>query len=414
MTDVSIIQQPKLRNLDVRPILQQGRPYLLLRDPLQVTEKPMLLPQPLASALAFCNGECTVDEIADQYKRHHGFPLEMAYFCKMIATLDETYLLDNERSAEAHYRALMAYRGAPSRPPFLAGQSYPATPQGLEAYFNGYLADVIPQNRTSVSQPMGRGLLSPHIDYQRGGAVYAQVWQRAAETARNVDLVIMFGTDHYGTDLFTLTRQHYATPYGILPTPLSIVDALASEIGDEAAYAGELRHKGEHSLELVATWLHHMRGGRPCELVPILVGGFHSFMHDNISPEDHPHIQSILRILYSHMQNKNVLVVASGDMAHVGPAFGGEPLSSAERKKLRKHDDALLSAMKQGNSVGFFKSICAVEDRNNVCGVSPIYLTMRLLEMNGGQIRGEQHGYDVCPADEQGSSVVTISGVLFS
>ena len=62
------------------------------------------------------------------------------------------------------------------------------------------------------------------------------------------------------------------------PPPSPIVEQLAEAIGEDKAFAGELYHTREHSIELVVTWLHHMREGRPVELVPILTGGFHDFM----------------------------------------------------------------------------------------------------------------------------------------
>ena len=137
---------------------------------------------------------------------------------------------------------------------------------------------------THLDEYKRQGLLSPHIDYARGGEVYAQVWKRAAQAARDAELVILLGTDHYGADLLTLTRQNYATPYGVLPTDAALVDRLATAIGAEAAFAGELRHRGEHSLELVAVWLHHMRGGQPVPVAPILTGSFHPFMLNGATP----------------------------------------------------------------------------------------------------------------------------------
>ena len=139
--------------------------------------------------------------------------------------------------------------------------------------------------------------------------------------------MILLGTDHYGSDLFSLTRQNYATPYGVLPTDTTIVDQLAAAIGEEAAYAGELRHRGEHSLELVAVWLHHMRAGEPVPVVPILTGSFHPFMEDGMEPQDDETVRDVLAdAALRRWQGKRVLVIASGDLAHVGPAFGGRPL----------------------------------------------------------------------------------------
>jgi AmmeMemoRadiSam system protein B len=105
--------------------------------------------------------------------------------------------------------------------PALAGAGYPADAQGLWNLLQEYLesSDTAEDGDIDWSRPVG--LLSPHIDYGRGGAVYAHAWKRAAQAVREAELVILLGTDHYGLDLFTLTRQSYATPYGVLPTDTS-------------------------------------------------------------------------------------------------------------------------------------------------------------------------------------------------
>ena len=174
-----------------------------------------------------------------------------------------------------------------------------------------------------------RGIFSPHIDYARGGPVYARTWQAGMEAANDAELVILIGTDHYGSDLFTLTRQSYATPFGLLPTALDVVDDLAQAVGVEAAYAGELRHLREHSLELVAVWLQHARRGRPVALVPVLVGGLHGFFGNGSSPAADSRIRAFVETVQRHASSQKTLIVASGDLAHVGPAFGGNwPWSS--------------------------------------------------------------------------------------
>ena len=74
---------------------------------------------------------------------------------------------------------------------------------------------------------------------------------------------------------------------------------------------------------------------------------------------------------------------------------------------LKNADDELIETMCQGNAEGFNGAIRRVQDQNNVCGVSPIYLTLRLL----APLKGQNHGYAVCPADTTHTSVVTICGV---
>lgn len=326
-----------------------------------------------------------------------------------LNTLDHACLLKNIQLAQTYRQALAAYRQAPFRSPALAGRSYPADAGQLWRFLQMYLdsAATVPPLTPDWSQPVG--LLSPHIDYPRGGRVYAQVWQRAAQVAQEADLVVIFGTDHYGIDPFTLTRQNYATPYGLLPTAQPIVDALVAVIGEEVAFAGELRHCGEHSLELVLVWLHHMRQGLPVPVVPILVGSLQPFLGNGTTPAQAPLLQQVLETLRVHTQGRRVLVIASGDLAHVGPAFHGPPLDPIGRRLINAADQALITYMEQGDAEKFLAAIQQVGDRNNVCGVVPIYLALHAL----GRVQGEPCGYATCPADPAGTSVVTICGMIF-
>lgn len=400
---------PKLRALDIQPIVYEDHPYILLRDPQRLTDQQLFVPQPLAAVLAFFDGVHHIEEMPAAYRRAYQIDLPAQFVHELTETLDAALMLENERFWERRIHALNEYRHAPFRAPALAGAGYPADDKALWSVLQDYLenSDTTADDTIDWTQPVG--VLSPHIDYTRGGHVYAHVWKRAAHAARKADLVILLGTDHYGDDLFTLTRQNYATPYGVLPTDTEIVDSLAAVIGEDAAFAGELRHRGEHSLELVAVWLHHLREGRPAAVVPILTGSFHSFMLNGATPASNPTINAVLDVLRGAMAGKRTLVVASGDLAHVGPAFGGAPLDGAGRRTIRSADDALLTAMRAGDASGFYGAIRQVENRNNVCGVAPIYLTLRLL----GKSRGELAGYAVCPADAHNTSIVTVAGMMF-
>ncbi|MBW7884981.1 MAG: AmmeMemoRadiSam system protein B [Caldilineaceae bacterium] len=401
---------PRLRPLDIRPFQHDGAPYVLLRDPQQLSERQLLVPQPLAAVLAFCDGQHDVPAMVEAFRRRYEIPLSDEIVEELVAALDEALMLENVRTAERRAAALRAFRAAPFRPPALAESGYPGERQALWRLLQDYLeeADGVEPRAVQWSQPIG--LLSPHIDYARGNRVYAHLWKRAATAAREAELVIMIGTDHYGSDLFTLTRQNYATPYGVLPTATPIVDELAALLGSETAFNGELRHRNEHSLELVAVWLHHMRAGTPVPLVPILAGSYHRYMDNGARPTDESVVAAVIDTLRKAAAGKRTLVVASGDLAHVGPAFGGKALDESDRRALQKADGELIAAMRSGDGDLFFDAISRIRDRNNVCGVAPIYLTMKTL----GACRGEQAGYAVCPADTANTSVVTVTGMFFN
>jgi len=389
---------PLLRPLDIRPTLHQGRPSLLLRDPLDLSDHTLVVPQALGPALALCDGQHPPARLTARLRIDYGLRIDQAAVDTLIAALDQACFLHNERSALALADALSAYRQAPFRPPTIAGSGYPADPAELQVEFDAWLEAAGPVVPMPAS---GKALISPHIDYARGHKVYAQVWKRAAEMAQAAEIVIVFGTDHFGgLNPLTLTRQNYATPYGILPTDQEAVETLATAIGNEAAFAGELYHRREHSIELVLVWLHHMRRGRPVAVVPILTG---SYQHLDGSPTP------VLAALRQVAHGRRALVVASGDLAHVGPVFGGEAVGLIERAALRAHDDDLIAHLSAGDAEAMLGFIRNLEDRNNVCGVTPFYLMLKLV----GSVEGQRAGYAVCPADERNTSVVSVCGMVF-
>jgi AmmeMemoRadiSam system protein B len=412
MSSPSAHRFPKLRPVEARPISYKGDSFILLRDPLKLTDKTLLVPRVLGPALALCDGTREdTGALAASLAVRFGLQLDAAVLGELLTALDDAVLLDNDRFVFEKQRATEEYRNARFRPPAIAGASYPANPEGLRAMLQGFVDARQAPAAAATSFQDGRGLVSPHIDYPRGGPVYAEVWTRAAEMVREASLVILLGTDHCGGDAtITLTKQNYATPFGVLPTARGIVDSLAEVVGPDAAFEGELRHRGEHSIELAAVWLHHIREGRPCELVPILCGSFSRFTKASDDPEQHTVINGLVELLKTHATSPNTVVVAAGDLSHVGPAFGGPPVDLAGRARLKDADDELIEHICAGDAAGFLSAITRVEDRNNVCGVSPIYLALRML----GDCRGYNLGYDRCPADEEGTSLVSICGTLLS
>jgi MEMO1 family protein len=396
----SSVEKPRLRLIDGRPFEYEGMAYLMLRDPLELSEKSLLVPQPFIPLLGLLDGTRTIAALRGAMALQYGLMITGEQIEAFVENLDDALLLENHRSRQGIADAHRDYLSAPFRPPANAGLTYPESPQELSDYLQNYLNHLdTPQ---SANGTRIRGVVSPHIDYERGGPVYAAVWSQAAQAAREADLAIIFGTDHFSEGFpISLTRQSYATPYGVLPTAVDIIDQLAEVIGEEAAFAGELHHRREHSIELAAVWLHHMRGGQPIEMVPILCGQLEAENGRTVSRD------IWLNVLRRAASGRRTLVVAAGDLAHVGPAFDGEPVNPGKLSMLRTTDDGLIEAMCDGDAERFFGAIRQVNDANNVCGVAPIYLTMRLL----GDLRGQQTGYAVCPADQAETSVVTICGV---
>jgi len=397
----------RLRPIEVRQTIHQGRPVFFLRDPLGLSPHYALVPQYLGGLLAACDGTKTVLDMQKQFMASTGYFISQHEVEALLDQLDRIYLLDNDRAAEATALALEAYRAAPHRPPALAGLSYPANPADLRHALQTYVDQTPPANPLSV----GAGIFSPHIDYFRGGAVYAQAWKRAAQLARDADLIVIFGTDHntLSPGQLTLTRQHYATPFGVLPTEQSVVQAVVDVLGEEAAFAEEIHHRREHSLELVLTWLHFMREGKPIPIVPILCGPFQHFIEQGTAPTDDARLNAVIAAIRQATVGRSVLAVASGDLAHLGPAFSTPPVDAIGRARMQTDDDRMLAPLSAGDPDAFFEIIRQERGERNVCGTAPFYLTLKLM----GRVRGEVTSYDRCLADENRTSFVSVCGMVF-
>ena len=72
------------------------------------------------------------------------------------------------------------------------------------------------------------------------------------------------------------------------------------------------------------------------------------------------------------------------------------PIDPKGRARIQAADAELMQQMAEGSADGFFAAIRRERDRNNVCGVSPFYLMLRLL----GDVEGQVLAYDQCPADQ--------------
>ncbi len=397
--------RPKFRPVHPQLATARGQQVLVLQDPLNLAGKTVFIPPALAPMMALCDGSRNLSELRASLMIRAGISVSIGDLERMVAQLDDALLLENERSAAAVQEATEAYRSAPFRPPTLVGRGYPAEPELFRAMMDDYLHGLPRQH----PQGSWRGLISPHIDYERGGPIYAQVWSQAAAVVREAELVVVLGTDHRGDHgRITLTRQSYATPYGVLPTAQEVVDALAGVIGESMAFAEELHHRDEHSIELAVGWLHHMRHGEPCALVPILTGSFSHFVGGEGSPADDAILARSVQALRDNLRGRAALLVAAADLAHIGPAFDGPPVDPFGLAKLKAEDEQLISTICAGGAEAFFNAIREEGDRRNVCGLPPIYLLLRLLEGT----RGQPAGYDRCPADVRNTSFVSICGVL--
>jgi len=400
---------PRLRPLDIKPIRHEGRDFLMFRDPLLLSDLMVMVPQEISGVVAFFDGERDAEGVSAAIAVRFGVRLPAEVIAALAQALDDALMLDNARAEEARQRALAEYRARPFREPALAGTVYPESPEALSNYFSELLNSLDSEKAATIAREEIVGVLSPHIDYPRGGAVYAETWNSAARSVQEAELAIILGTDHYGgSGEITLTRQNYASPFGTLPTATEIVEEFASAIGSEDAFAHEIRHRGEHSIELAAVWLHYIRGQKPLPTVPVLIGSFEGYMKNGEPPESDPRIRRFIESLSKAIQGKRVLVVIAADLVHLGPAFGHEAVTESQRALIREADKGFLEAMATAHGDGLISEFRKHPYHDTICGLAPLYVASQALRPS----RVEPISYAQCPADADNTSLVSICGAL--
>ncbi len=408
--------RPKLAEVSSTWQQRDGRPVLVLQNALGLSDSAIVLPAELAILPALCDGSRDVGALRASLLLRAGVRISEELLSQILEQMDEALLLEGERLEQARSEALLRYRASDGRPPISAGISYPTEAGPAASMLESFLTEGTAQAEIPAFPGPAealRGVLSPHIDFYRGGTVYAGTWRWAAPAMRQADLVVILGTDHRGGDgTLTLTRQSYRTPWGILPTDGPAVERLADRLGVDAVLAHELHHAVEHSVELAAVWLHYIALREAGEaqvsfsILPIICGSLDSAIEQRQTVEGYPQIQAMVQELRALAEERRVVLVAAADLAHMGPAFGGYPVGLVERAMCRAADEALLQDICAGNAAGFLEHIVREGNRRNVCGVTPIYVMLAAL----GPAKGISTGYLQCPADEHNTSMVSIAG----
>jgi hypothetical protein len=119
----------------------------------------------------------------------------MAELQHLVERLDRAMVLDGPTFAAF----LDAYRRERVRPAALAGGSYAPTERALRAQLAGFFSHREGAGPPgTVRESTGarlRGIVSPHIDFARGGPVYTWAYKRLVEDS-DADTFIILGVAH--------------------------------------------------------------------------------------------------------------------------------------------------------------------------------------------------------------------------
>ena len=392
--------------LEAFPVEQDGERLIALRDPAGFTQQLAVLPLGLLDLVSLFDGEHSVSQIQDVLRGRYGEAPTADQIEKLLEGLDEAGFLDSERFERRRRSIEEAWTRNPVRPAVHAGSAYAGETSALADQIDGFFSH--PEgpgartgHRHAPGAPPLRGLIAPHIDFHRGGPMYAWAYRELLERG-DADLFVILGTCHAGMpDPFAVTLKPYDTPFGTVPVDREFYEELSRRYGEDLL-GSEAAHRNEHSIEFQAVMLRHVLGeGRAFSILPVLASYLHEAVWTRGDPERDRRVPRFFEALLGAMaaSKRTVCLIAGVDLAHVGPRFGDpEPNTADSLQAVASADLGMLEAVTAGDPTAFYASIAHDRDKRRICGLSPIYTFLRALPgVQGRLVRYSQW------ADPQGA-----------
>ncbi len=403
------MENPKLRyGLEAILIQREGRPCLVLRDRLGYTDKTLVLNAAFAHILNLLDGDHSLRDIQADHFRRTGELLYTEHLEELVRVLDEHLFLENQRYIQHVAHIVARFRDDPVRRARNAGKSYPEDPEELNRLIRGFFdpqsggpgwPDESPSQRERLC-----GLVAPHIDIRAGGVTFAHAYH-AALCKNPPKTWIVLGTGHEPVEHgFAVTMKDFETPVRTVPCDRSVAEILVEEAPWDIL-EGEFNHFREHTVEFQAVFLACLQPD--AAIVPLLC----SFGWEEWS-EDRDRIDRFCRVIRRCVfdSGRSVGVLASVDLAHVGPRYGDDftPTQHTVREHLER-DGVLLELLSRCDADAFMTEVFRDGNARKICGVAPLYVLSRVLE---GRARGKTLHHAHTVVDPSGS-FVTFAAMAF-
>ncbi len=364
---------PKLRpEIDAAPAARDGETYYILYDRAGIAGTRLLV-SPLGLLIAGrLDGTASVLDISDRLSGEvGGSGIACGEVVKIIDALDDALFLDSPRFHDFQEQAARDFRAAPVRAAGSAGQAYDDDPIALGRDLDRMLDEAPPtEEAPGVWSVHPRGMIVPHLDFLRGAAGYGQAYRLLAQAPRPRTVVVA-GTAHMPMrERFALCDKDFETPFGPVRTDRELIERLRRAARPHGDIDRDvLAHRGEHSIELQAVWLRRVYG-EDIRIVPILAGSVSEFIDGELPPEaaaDDPMLRAVSDCL-AEAANNGVLLMASADLAHVGPRFGDEEeVTNHLLARVEEVDRDYLECVADGPLTGL-ASLARHGDMYHVCG----------------------------------------------
>ena len=381
---------------------------VVLYDPEGFASQPAAFPVPFFPIIFKIDGKITNIQlealIRDEFGEYSEFVLKHLF--SLLDKLDGMLFLDSQNFWDAKSDR-NDYLASPVREPVCAGEAYPAKPEGLRIYLDNILSSFSADRQI----PVPKGIIVPHIDFRTGfGAQksYASAYQLLRNT--DAELFIILGTAHHSaTTGFMFTEKDFITPYGTVQTDKNLIDRLRTNLKGSFVI-DDLAHRFEHSIELQLVWLQHVMEGRNYTILPILVGSFYDYIKKKEKPSANPDYFYITEAIAESVINcgSEAVYIASADFGHIGRKFGDNFDAFSHLEGLRSSDEILIKHLLNCDSEKFFDDVSKHSDKTRICGLSPIYSMLKILEPKNSHFL-EYHQWH----ETEKNSAVSFASMIF-
>jgi hypothetical protein len=364
---------PVLRPLEVAPFRnERDELYFALQDMNQVAPEPIAVSLPGYFVLSHLDGEHTCRDVQIAFLKRFGQIIGTDQIERMVATLDKALMLDNVGFEQAYAMRRKEYLAAAARD---NRHRWPPASE-LRAEIEQMLEDGTPTPTTDL-----RGLIAPHLDYQRGQPCYADAYATLTH-APPAERYVILGTNHFGRSASVVaTTKDFQTPFGCVRTDSDFIRRLESRL-DQALCEHQFDHNAEHSIELQVHVLQVCRPEADFAIVPVLCpdpgGPTGTVPHDGRGPDLGDFADALADLLAR--DPRRTILIASADLSHVGQRFGDEkPTTPAFLEQVGHHDRELLTLLERRDERAFVESLRAAQNPTRICSAGCIYALLRAL-----------------------------------
>ena len=215
---MSSLERPKLRPVMPRRVEHQGQSFVVLQDPSGVVPQPFVLPLDFFKHIVrHFDGQSTLIDIQANVLRQTGMFVALKELARSGAAAGRGH--DPRRADLCRISSSRIENRAVGRPRWLdvpTPRPFVPSPRNLNSFSSEPTVPAYRVDSACHGTRAIRGILSPHIDFQRGGSVYTWSYKELVENSE-ADTFVVLGVAHqYCRRRFALTCKDFETPLGLV------------------------------------------------------------------------------------------------------------------------------------------------------------------------------------------------------